>query len=546
VAVGRWATTARDVGREPLLILAVLVGAWLRLHQISEQIVADDEWHALHAALQMSCGQIVTHFGVSDHCIPLALYDRLLLLTVGLSELAMRLPVLAAGIGSLIVMPALLRPWLGRSELTAFTWLLAVSPLHIGFSRFARPYDITLLLTFAGVVAAWRWWSCGGPRWALLYLACAALAPWFHLSVLPLSVAPLLVFGAAAAVSRTLTRRRAGLLLAVGGALAAALALLLGPPLLVDLPALTAKTRTPDEPGAHSWAWAAKLWSGTAEPGVLLALGAALLVGALVLARAQPRFVAYLLTVVGLQAAAVVAVRPGLVNYYSILARYLLIVLPAAAVFVAVAVGALEARARRWLAALPQGTLAVFTAAGLFWAGPLGLAYSGPNNWSNHHAYQHWYPALQPRTFQRAAHDADRSGFYARLGVLAPAGSLRVVEAPWRSAWSRNTALALTQHLHRQWVCIGFVGEGQGQTRFSELARGDPRLRFRNFVHVGDSQALKARGVRLVIFHREPDPTDQPSGEAFPDVGPWIERYRRLHGRPLFEDERMAVFDLGG
>src|SRR5438093_13553475 len=104
---------ARDVaGRlrgELGLLAAVAVGAAIRLDQIREQIVLDDEWHALHAILRFGYGRILTHFGWTDVCIPLAVYDKAVADTVGLSETWMRLPVLLAGIGSLLVLPLMLR-----------------------------------------------------------------------------------------------------------------------------------------------------------------------------------------------------------------------------------------------------------------------------------------------------------------------------------------------------------------------------------------------------------------------------------------------------
>jgi len=530
----------RATAREPLLVLAVLAGAWLRLHQLGEQIVADDEWHALDAARNLRWGELFTHFGAADYCIPLALLDRLLMETVGLSETGMRAPVLAAGLAGLVLLPLLLRPLLGRATSTAFAWLLAVSPLHVYYSRFARPYDITLLLSFGGAIAAWRWWTGGSRRWAAASVACAVLAPWFNLVALPLSGAPLAALAADGLLRGTLDGRAARRLLATAGAIAAGLLLLLGPPLLVDGGTLLAKTGQPDVPGAAGWLSAARQWAGTSEDGVVAAVGAAALAGALVLARRQPRCVGYLLVLWGVQAGAVHLARPAFLEY--VLARYVLVSVPVVLVLVATALAALEERLRRRLRVLPAGALAPLAAAALFWAGPLRFVYDGPNNWTNHAVHQYWYRSAGPWSFQKAAREADPAGFYARLGLFAPPGSLRLVEAPWSMASTENMALPLTQVLHRQWVCIGFVGDG---SRAGELPAGDPRFRFRNFVHVGDEEGLQQRRVRLVVFHRDRLLPPDPPGEPLPDVEGWIERYRARWGRPLHEDEHMVVFDLG-
>jgi hypothetical protein len=116
---------------EPLFVPAVLVGAVLRLDQITYQIVGDDEWHGLQVALYGSYEWILTHFGSNDHCIPLTAYFKLMSETVGLSELVMRAPALLAGLASLVVFPLLVRPWVGRRASVLFAWLLALAPLHV-------------------------------------------------------------------------------------------------------------------------------------------------------------------------------------------------------------------------------------------------------------------------------------------------------------------------------------------------------------------------------------------------------------------------------
>src|SRR5207249_1844313 len=180
------AMDVRQAFRSELGLLgAVVVGAAIRLDQIREQIVLDDEWHALHAILRFGYGRILTHFGWTDVCIPLAVFDKVVADTVGLSEMWMRLPVLLAGIVSLLVLPLMLRRWVGRAAGTSLAWLLAVSPLHVFFSRFARPYAISLLLVMGGGLALARWWEDGRPQWKTVGIAGFVLGPYFHLSVLP-------------------------------------------------------------------------------------------------------------------------------------------------------------------------------------------------------------------------------------------------------------------------------------------------------------------------------------------------------------------------
>jgi len=51
----------------------------------------------------------------------------------------MRAPVLLFGAASVAVFPVLVRGQVGLRVASAFSWLLAVAPLQIYFSRYVRP-----------------------------------------------------------------------------------------------------------------------------------------------------------------------------------------------------------------------------------------------------------------------------------------------------------------------------------------------------------------------------------------------------------------------
>ena len=52
----------------------VLGGAAIRLWQLGQQIIGDDEWHAVNIAVHRPLGYILTHFHEADNCIPLTAY----------------------------------------------------------------------------------------------------------------------------------------------------------------------------------------------------------------------------------------------------------------------------------------------------------------------------------------------------------------------------------------------------------------------------------------------------------------------------------------
>src|SRR5699024_1507300 len=164
-----------------LLWLAVVVAAaWLRLWQIDLQILLDDEWHALHRLMHASYGEIFLSFGHADYCIPLTLMFKALAETVGLHAWQMRALPMLSGLAAVVLLPWLLRTWLRPGERLCLGALIAISPLLVHFSRYARPYALVVLLGFAAIILLWHWWHHGGRGRAAGFLACAVAAAWLH------------------------------------------------------------------------------------------------------------------------------------------------------------------------------------------------------------------------------------------------------------------------------------------------------------------------------------------------------------------------------
>jgi hypothetical protein len=96
--------------RSGWLLAAAIIGAYFRFDQIGQQLVIGDEWHALHVALNASHSRIAGSFGIADHSIPLALYYKGMLETVGLDLWGLRAPVLLSGLLTVILLPLMCRP----------------------------------------------------------------------------------------------------------------------------------------------------------------------------------------------------------------------------------------------------------------------------------------------------------------------------------------------------------------------------------------------------------------------------------------------------
>lgn len=538
-------TGIRAVRREWPLVLAVLLGAVLRLDQIGVQIPLDDEWHALHAVERFTALHVATHFGWTDYSIPLTLYDKAVAASVGLSEAWMRLPVLAAGLASLAVMPLIVRPWIGRDAAALFGWLLALSPVHVYFSRYARPYSIALLLTFVAVFALGNARILNRPLFAWAYAVCAILAPYFHLTTLPLVLLPLALAWAA-----RITRKDTAGPLAAGPLLrrvtvtvAFGLALLVGPPLVIDRAALLYKAGR-GTVTLGTLAAAARLVAGSAKEWVAVAMAAAAVAGAATLARRHPQRAAYLLLIALAALALPCLTHPLLAELPIVVVRYALILVPVVLILAACAGDALI---RRLTARMPGARhLAGPALAGaLIVLGPLPRTYARPNEWTNHPAFQYSY----------STNPCDAGppvpAFYQWLGRL-PRARERIVEAPWLFAAAANR-FECYQRVHGQDMLIGFVGGVYEAVGRSGLPRpgelpilSQPRkYRFRSFVHLGAEDDLRRRGVHFVVLHKS---IEREMGGAADAGGlgiePWIDRYRQRFGPPVYEDDVLVVFDV--
>ncbi|MHC4944914.1 MAG: hypothetical protein ACYTG7_18015 [Planctomycetota bacterium] len=531
--------------RELLLILAWALGIFLRFAFLPEQIIADDEWHALNAALSRGLIEVLTHFGIADYCIPLAIYDKLLLGTVGISEMLMRAPMLFFGIAGLIVLPLMVRPWTGRAGSIVFAWLLAVSPMHVYFSRYARPYAISLFLAFAGLIAAYQWWSSGNRRWAVFYAFCAVLAPYFHLSSLAVMAAPLIFFGGELLLrKKTRTERRWRDLFILGGVIGVFLSIILLPPLIVGLADLTGKM-SKSSIQWHTIIRALEIWSGTVSKVYLAIMTIFAFAGSIILARKHPRFLAYLAWVVILQCMVMLIAQPLYIDRWQVLTRYAIVFMPIGLALLSTGLGGFETLLRRAISMIPSGVLAVPAALILLLTGPMITAFKGPNNWTNHSYFQYVYDPDARYEFAAKLLVTGVPSFYGRLREEYP-GSLRIVEAPWYHKWP-NIPFVVYQRFHRQWVAIGFVNSRDKRERYSEVPLSDPRFRFRNFVHVGDEEGLSRLGVDYVVFHRNLRGEIPNTTEKEPlDVTKWINHYKSVHGEAVFDDQGIVVYKVSG
>lgn len=527
-----------------IFAVVVLLGASLRLDQFVDQILIDDEWHAVHQLIDSNPFRILTSFGHADYSIPLTLLYWFEADWFGLSELAMRWPMMLGGLLSLILFPAYVwrRGW--SREAMVFALLLAISPLLIVYSRTARPYALTLLLGYTSLFAFEAYCRATGRRraYGLLYGLTATAATWAHLLAGPFVAMPCLLEGVRALATRSGDRwQRLRRLLAVGVPTAIAILVLILPPLLGDPDALAGKAgiALPDRE-TMTGVWFA--WFGTGSSGAVLAclvfaaLGWRRLWNELPIARTACAGLLLTLCLVLLS-------RPAWVNHSLTLARYLLPIVPLlllstafGAVRIADAMAARGGRFSRFLAGLALASPVLVLAAN----SPLGGMLRYPNSNTLHSAAQFDFrPGHNP--MQQHLDTFRISPLWARLRAY-PAGTLRIVAAPWFFE-SYDWAAPRWETVGGQRVLPGYMTGLCSEWRHGELPRSK-RFRFRNAVYLAD---IRNEGAVDVLVFQKPFHfprsvlTNYPR-EAIAEA--CLGRLMARLGAPDYEDGTISAFYL--
>ena len=516
----------------------LLAGAWLRYYQLDLQILVEDEWHAVHKILRSGFADIYQSFGRSDHSIPLALYDRWLMLHGGLTEWTMRMPMFISGIALLVAAPLLARRAADPATRALWVGLLAVSPLLVYFSKIARPYSITVLAVFVAAIAIRRWWREGGLGWAATYVVATCAAAWLHPVTLGFTLLPLGYFGVSSLRVLGEDRRPLSRLFVLGVPLLAALAATLGPPLYHDWDALAAKT------GEHAITvdsvyrtWL--LLAGTGSPFVLVAVASLGIYGAVVLWRRDRDLVRFFGLSIGGYWLLLALSGATWIEHPLVQARYLMIVLPF--LLFATAVGAVAlARRSPWPATIPVVVVALPLT--LIALGPLPRSLYYPNQFLGHARFQYDYDESK-NPYVTLAPKQQIPAFYEQLARLPPA-SVTLIEAPWNLE-SQFNPLPFYQERHRQRIKVGFVNGVCGERTFGEYPESERGLRMRHVAHLSALLRGKRYGADYLVVHRMPwtiAPGVPPT--QWPDVEACLPLIAARLGPPAFSDEQIAVFAL--
>jgi hypothetical protein len=556
--------TARPATRHGYsLILGCIfvIGAYLRLHLLSSQILLDDEWHSIRAVTGKKFLEVLTAFDpVNNSSLPLNLYNLALYHSIGWSELAIRLPVMVAGLVSLIVLPLQIKQVLHERVSIVFACLLAISPFLVFYSRYDRPYGLTTLFCFSALLFSQQWLSTGKLAYAAGFLVAGLFAIYTNLlSIVAVAMpfvaavgfglldrvkaclktgppnGPDLQDGPSSALScrpRALTRRPPEINVSIHTLLkvAAIFAVFLLPYLW---PVLGKSTQLPWAAGhltLHAVMTAATLLSGTPNEFLNVLFFILLVAGFILLLRANPLLGSIFISTICAYVVILLVSRPLGLDEGAILLRYMIVVVPISLTAVAMAVDYLlnQTLNIKWIPRIVPTLCACGLLVCLYAAGPLPALYAPPNNLTNHAIFQSSY---ERKTWENTALLFVYPSFVIRQDEIPPfynwlrgqSNDSAIIEYPF-DLCSYNNLFYFYQHFHRKRILAGYCSDSAlvgytfaplrsdqgphcrvGKMDADEVLSGvaDPsKLSFRNMVDVTDANSILSSPADFLVLHK--------------------------------------------
>ena len=195
-------------------VAACALGTWLRLRHAGAAFLWGDEFHSL-ALWQQDLARVLATYEPAGSGLALPLLQRGLSELVGPTLWAVRGPAIVGGLGVLLLLFPLGRPLVGATAAALATLALAVNPVHVFYSYYARSYGLAVLLGLLLVHFSRRTLEGARRRVDVVALVlCVWLLPWVHLTGTALVIAA----GSAAALAAAMRREWSAGALTVGGA----------------------------------------------------------------------------------------------------------------------------------------------------------------------------------------------------------------------------------------------------------------------------------------------------------------------------------------
>lgn len=519
--------------------LLITIGVFLRLWYISGQIAMDDELHAVYAICRYSYTYIFSHFFHADICAPLALVYKVIADTIGLNEINFRLPSLFFGISLLISLPLLLSRYINYSSLLFFTALIAISPLLIYFSRFARPYAIMAFFGPIACISQYHFVRSGKMKWGVIYILVSTISIYLHILSAVFVGSPLLI----AFIIQVIRAKKKqdnylyGIILQ-GVAIFVILSFLYIPPFIESYQVLFEKGGK----GCvklKTLTIGAQLISGTKESILVTIFLLLIVTGGGILFRRNKILTLFLTIPCILQFTIIILTGADLVGVPIVFIRYCIQALPIFLLFAAITISTLVfASLRKGFFLFLITTVFFITYVVLLYVyGPMPHLYQYPNNFTNLSQAQGNYNDI---FFQKKI-PYPVSKFYYMLNEMD--GQFSIIEAPWYYQFF-NLKFHTYQKIHKKEIMIGLVNAYTKRYTFEVELNNKKKFAFKRFIPLNDPEQIEKCGARFLIVHnnlsKEVNFTQRPPIDSIPIINSMKERY----GSPIFIDEDLTVFDL--
>ncbi len=549
----------------PLFVVGLL-GAWFRYHDLSAQVVLDDEWHSLFRGATEDLVTVATEYARIATSIPMNVFNKVLLDVWGYSEVSVRLVTILATFAMFAVLPSgIFRVFGSKTMAIAASILFACLPFWIFYGMSARPYAAYVLLLFVAYLALYRMLTDQGLRSAVTFGVSAALAVYFHLYALPAlaGAALFVVWKLVEAIRRDGFRapepRRLLLQTGVAAGLTGALLVVL------LLPAVLKGVRLPPEKDGQFFDLkfareAVELLTGARYPVVAWLLTAAALFGIWLAARKNRSFMTLL--GLGLLSSLLLTVytRPNFFHVALVTWRYNLTVFLLYFVGLAACIDALIEKlsrfaAKRSASAERAVAPAVVVLLGLLvtFASPTPRNLSlKPNNFRLHSAYQENYSGWDPSRaylstfFGRAIRRSEKDIPSGYSLVRKRAGSCRIVEYPYLIGDHQNPYYFYQLH-HRCDVLVAY-SQRDSMGKSLHVERNEARLRFGHIVDIEDVNRLEHEGVDFVMVHLdlEREAKNRPPAHSSRETERVLDELTQKLGAPVAKDDWVWVFEVRG
>jgi len=144
-----------------VLIVILLVGAFLRLHDLGKENLWTDESFSLHHAQEDDLTSLSEQVARTE-AAPLGYYVLLhyWVKTFGSSELSVRMPSAIFGVLSIVMLFMLVRLFFDRKVALLSSFFLSTSMLQVLYSQEARLYGMFTFLTLLSSYFFFKWYFC--------------------------------------------------------------------------------------------------------------------------------------------------------------------------------------------------------------------------------------------------------------------------------------------------------------------------------------------------------------------------------------------------